>query len=159
MITSITRATLVIISKCVECVDTDTLHSSQANSQGCSISSLMANNETLLDTASSLNSLGHSPKAHEIFHCDTKQPLPGMKRKFGEGEREREREGRERAKISCSQPGSLISPPLFKPRPNLAMVPGYPHEAGPGAGAHNNEHAAPGSQDDEWKNIKVVSCS
>ena len=93
MITSITRATLVIISKCVECVDTDTLHCSnesnyyrQANSQGCSISSLMANNETLLETASSLNSLGHSPKAHEIFHCDTKQPLPGLKRKFEGGE-------------------------------------------------------------------------
>ena len=115
----------------------------------------MANNETLLETASSLNSLGHSPKAHEIFHCDTKQPLPGVKRKFGEreAEREREREGG-RAKISCSQ-GSLISPPLFKPRPNLAMVPGYPHEAGPGG--HNNEHAAPGNQEDEWKNIKVVS--
>ena len=138
-------------------VDTDTLHCSnewkyysQANSQGCSISALMANNESLLDTASSLNSLGHSPKAHEIFHCEstnTKQPLPGMKRKFGESEREREREAG-RAKISCSQ-SSLISPPLFKPRPNLAMVPGYPHETGVQAEAGT-------SQEDEWKNIKVV---
>ena len=155
MITSITRATLVIISKCVElrvstlilCTAvTSNKYSSQANSQGCSISTLMANNETLLE-ASSLNSLGHSPKAHEIFHCDTKQSLPGMKRKFGEGERERER-----AKISCSQPGSLISPPLFKPRPNLAMVPGYPHEAAQG----NGQEVAGASQEDEWKNIKVV---
>ena len=162
MITSITRATLVIISKCVElrvstlilctAVTKEATYSSQATSQGCSLSSLMANNEALLDTASSLNSLGHSPKAHEIFHCDTKQSLPGMKRKFGESEREREREGRERAKISCSQPGSLISPPLFKPRPNLAMVPGYPHEAAQG----NGQEVAGASQEDEWKNIKVV---
>ena len=111
----------------------------------------MANNETLLE-ASSLNSLGHSPKAHEIFHCDTKQPLPGMKRKFGDAEREREAG---RAKISCSQ-GSLISPPLFKPRPNLAMVPGYPHEAAQANGAVSHE-AGGASQEDEWKNIKVVS--
>ena len=110
----------------------------------------MANNETLLE-ASSLNSLGHSPKAHEIFHCDTKQPLPGMKRKFGDAEREREAG---RAKISCSQ-GSLISPPLFKPRPNLAMVPGYPHEAAQANGAVSHE-AGGASQEDEWKNIKVV---
>ena len=82
--------------------------------------------ETLLETVATT-----SPKATDIFHCETlasKPALPGVKRKFPESEREREREGG-RAKISCSQ-GSLISPPLFKPRPNLAMVPGYPHEAG-----------------------------
>ena len=104
--------------------------------------------ETLLETAAT-----SSPKATDIFHCETlanKPPLPGVKRKFGESERERE--GRERAKISCSQPGSLISPPLFKPRPNLAMVPGYPHEAAQG----NGQEVAGASQEDEWKNIKVV---
>ena len=147
---------------CTAVTTNEAKYYSQANSQGCSISSLMANNETLLDTASSLNSLGHSPKAHEIFHCDTKQSLPGMKRKLGENEREREREAG-RAKISCSQPGSLISPPLFKPRPALAMVPGYPHsphEAAQANGAVNHEMVGPGaSQEDEWKNIKVVSCS
>ena len=116
----------------------------------------MANNETgLLESGPGP---AFSPKANEIFHCEgpgTKLPLPGLKRKFG-GEAEA---SGPRPKLSCSAGASLISPPLFKPRPNLAMVPGYPHEAGPGAGAHNNEHTAPGNQEDEWKNIKVVSCS
>jgi len=76
-----------------------------------------------------------------------------MKRKLADAEREREREAG-RAKISCSQ-GSLISPPLFKPRPNLAMVPGYPHEAGQANGGLNHEAGGP-SQEDEWKNIKVM---
>ena len=161
VITRITRATLVvIISKMclvltlIHCSNSST-HYRQAVSQGCEISTLMANHETLLDTASSLNSLGHSPKATEIFHCDSasSKGLPGLKRKFGESEREREREGG-RAKISSSQ-ASLISPPLFKPRPNLAMVPGYPHEAPLGnTGAVSREQEA--SQEDEWKNIKVV---
>ena len=109
--------------------------------------------ETLLETAAT-----SSPKATDIFHCETlanKPPLPGVKRKFGESERERE--GRERAKISCSQPGSLISPPLFKPRPNLAMVPGYPHEAAQGNGGGVGQEGGAASQEDEWKNIKVVS--
>ena len=108
--------------------------------------------ETLLETAATT-----SPKATDIFHCETlanKPPLPGMKRKFGENEREREREAG-RAKISCSQPGSLISPPLFKPRPALAMVPGYPHEAAQANGAVSQEGGG-ASQEDEWKNIKVV---
>ena len=57
---------------------------------------------------------------------------------------------------------SLISPPLFKPGAALAMVPGYPHESGPGGPgtsgtSNNNDTAAGHSQDDEWKNIKVVS--
>ena len=107
--------------------------------------------ETLLETAATT-----SPKATDIFHCETvanKPPLPGMKRKLADAEREREREAG-RAKISCSQ-GSLISPPLFKPRPNLAMVPGYPHEAGQANGGVNHEAGGP-SQEDEWKNIKVV---
>ena len=116
----------------------------------------MANNETgILESGPGP---AFSPKANEIFHCEgagTKLPLPGLKRKFG-GEAEA---SGPRPKLSCSSGASLISPPLFKPRPNLAMVPGYPHEAGPAAGAHNNEHAAPGNQEDEWKNIKVVSCS
>ena len=104
--------------------------------------------ESLLETTATT-----SPKATDIFHCESltglasKPPLPGLKRKFGESEREREREAG-RAKISCSQ-SSLISPPLFKPRPNLAMVPGYPHEGGLQA-------EAGASQEDEWKNIKVV---
>ena len=113
--------------------------------------------ETLLETAATT-----SPKATDIFHCETianKQPLSGMKRKLGENEREREREAG-RAKISCSQPGSLISPPLFKPRPALAMVPGYPHsphEAAQTNGAVNHDAGGAGtSQEDEWKNIKVV---
>ena len=107
--------------------------------------------ETLLETAATT-----SPKATDIFHCESllanKPPLPGVKRKFGEPEREREAG---RAKISCSQ-GSLISPPLFKPRPALAMVPGYPHEAAQANGAVNHEGGG-ASQEDEWKNIKVVS--
>ena len=162
VITRITRATLVvIISKMclvltlIHCSNSST-HYRQAVSQGCEISTLMANHETLLDTASSLNSLGHSPKATEIFHCDSasSKGLPGLKRKFGESEREREGG---RAKISSSQ-ASLISPPLFKPRPNLAMVPGYPHEAAPlgnTGGVSREQEAGPG-QEDEWKNIKVV---
>ena len=110
--------------------------------------------ESLLETTATT-----SPKATDIFHCESltglasKPPLPGLKRKFGESEREREREAG-RAKISCSQ-SSLISPPLFKPRPNLAMVPGYPHEAAQANGAVSHE-AGGASQEDEWKNIKVV---
>ena len=115
----------------------------------------MANNESLLETASSLSSLSHSPKANEIFHCDSvnlNTKLPGLKRKFGDSE-----SSGVRAKVPCSQ-GSLISPPLFKPRPNLAMVPGYPHEAQPqGNGGVTQEVG--GSQEDEWKNIKVVRIS
>ena len=95
-----------------------------------------------------------SPKATEIFHCESlATKLPGLKRKFGENERE---SLGGRAKVPCSQgQGFLISPPLFKPRPNLAMVPGYPHEAQPqGNGGVTQEVG--GSQEDEWKNIKVV---
>ena len=120
----------------------------------------MANNETGILESGPGPASGHafSPKATEIFHCEAagaKLPLPGLKRKFGtDGE-----SSGPRPKLACSSGASLISPPLFKPRPNLAMVPGYPHEAGPTASGHNNEHAAPGNQEDEWKNIKVVSCS
>ena len=124
----------------------------QAHNAGCSVSTLMTS-DTLLETA-----IMTSPKANEIFHCEgVTTKLPGTKRKFGESERDREG----RAKISCGQgPGqtSLISPPLFKPRPNLAMVPGYPHEAAPlgnTGGVSREQEAGPG-QEDEWKNIKVV---
>ena len=113
----------------------------------------MATNDSLLDTGSSgHHGAGVSPKANEIFHCEAANTkLPGLKRKFigvgGETETSR-------AKLACSA-ASLISPPLFKPRANLAMVPGYPHENG---GPHDN--AAPAqNQEDEWKNIKVVSSS
>ena len=111
--------------------------------------------ETLLETAATT-----SPKATDIFHCETlasKPVLPGVKRKFPESERDREREREReggRAKISCSQ-GSLTSPPLFKPRPNLAMVPGYPHEA-PQTNGGVGQEGGGASQEDEWKNIKVV---
>ena len=98
--------------------------------------------ESLLETATMT-----SPKATEIFHCESvASKVPGLKRKLCESEREREGG---RGKIS-----SLISPPLFKPRPNLAMVPGYPHEAATQNGTREQE-AGP-SQEDEWKNIKVV---
>ena len=54
----------------------------------------------------------------------------------------------------------MVSPPLFKPRPNLGTDPGYSHEAGAGAGADNHvNHEATANQEDEWKNIKVVSWS
>lgn len=122
---------------------------------GCSISTLMATNDSLLDTGSSghHSSAGVSPKANEIFHCEAANTkLPGLKRKFigvgGDTEPSR-------AKLACSA-ASLISPPLFKPRANLAMVPGYPHENGTGASNHDN---AAQNQEDEWKNIKVVSSS
>lgn len=121
----------------------------------------MANNETGILEPGQGPTSGNtfSPKANEIFHCEgaaAKLPLPGLKRKFGDTEG-----SGPRPKLACSNGAgaSLISPPLFKPRSNLAMVPGYPHEAGHGAGGHNNEHAATGNQEDEWKNIKVVSCS
>ena len=100
--------------------------------------------ESLLETATIT-----SPKATEIFHCESVgTKLPGLKRKLCESEREGDGG---RGKISCGPAqASLISPPLFKPRPNLAMVPGYPHEAAP------REQEAGPSQEDEWKNIKVV---
>ena len=129
-------------------------HCRQAHTAGCSLTTFVANNETgILESGPGP---AFSPKANEIFHCEgagAKLPLPGLKRKFG-GDAESSA-SRPKVAASAGSGASLISPPLFKPRPNLAMVPGYPHEAGPGG--HNNEHAAPGNQEDEWKNIKVVS--
>ena len=127
-----------------------------AHKAGCSLATYMANNDSLLEPSGPVSpGSGHSPKANEIFHCESATAkLPGLKRKFGGvGE---PAEG-SRPKLSCTS-SSLISPPLFKPRPNLAMVPGYPHEAaagvgvGVGAGASHDTN-----QEDEWKNIKVVS--
>jgi len=125
----------------------------QAHAAGCSVTTLMANNESLLETVPSpASSVSFSPKANEIFHCEaaSSAKLPGLKRKMVGGDTEAIR-----AKISCtSSSSSMISPPLFKPRPNLAMVPGYPHEAA-GAANHVN-HEAAANQEDEWKNIKVM---
>ena len=122
--------------------------SRQAHAAGCSVTTLMANNDSLLETGPSpASSISFSPKANEIFHCEaTSTKLPGLKRKIVGGDTD----NNIRAKISCSSSNSMISPPLFKPRPNLAMVPGYPHEANT-----NQENAA--NQEDEWKNIRVVS--
>ena len=114
----------------------------------------MANNENGILESGPGPASGHafSPKANEIFHCEaaSSAKLPGLKRKMVGGDTEGIR-----AKISCtSSSSSMISPPLFKPRPNLAMVPGYPHEA---SGAANHvSHEAAANQEDEWKNIKVV---
>ena len=84
-------------------------------------------------------------QATEIFHCELPSKLPGLKRKAeGEGGQGG------RAKLPCSQP-ALLSPPLYKPVPApLAMVPGYPHDPAQDTGQANT------SQEDEWKNIKVV---
>ena len=66
--------------------------------------------------------------------------------------------GESRVKMSCSSAGSLVSPPLFKPRANLAMVPGFPHENGSVSGGGQADNATSNTnQEDEWKNIKVVS--
>ena len=142
----------------------------QALAAGCSLSTFMANNEREVLEPGPDTSIHHltafSPKATEIFHCEPGAgagagagKLPGLKRKLGGGGDTE----LGRAKVSCAGAGagagSLISPPLFKPRPNLAMVPGYPHEAAQPAAATPaaGEHSGQGHQEDEWKNIKVVS--
>jgi len=128
-----------------------------AHKAGCSLATYMANNDSLLEPSGPVSpGSGHSPKANEIFHCESATAkLPGLKRKFGgvadpgEGSR---------PKLTCTS-SSLISPPLFKPRPNLAMVPGYPHETAAGVGVGVSVGAGAShdtNQEDEWKNIKVM---
>ena len=113
----------------------------------------MATNDTLLESGHQPGQV--SPKANEIFHCEAgSTKLPGLKRKLMVGSDA----GESRVKMSCSSAGSLVSPPLFKPRPNLAMVPGFPHENGSVSGGGQADNATSNTnQEDEWKNIKVVS--
>ena len=131
-------------------------YSRLAMTAGCSPSTYLTNNESLLEPSDP----HFSPKANEIFHCESAMDSkpPGLKRKGPEIDHSR-------SKLPRAQP-SLISPPLlptgpsfqlYKPNSNLAMVPGYPHDPQVGAGSATGQDAG-ASQEDEWKNIKVVSC-
>jgi len=125
-----------------------------AMTAGCSPSTYLTNNESLLEPSDP----HFSPKANEIFHCEPTidSKPPGLKRKGPEIDHSRSKQPR-------AQP-SLISPPLlptgpsfqlYKPNNNLAMVPGYPHDPQNGAGSATTQDAG-ASQEDEWKNIKVM---
>ena len=78
---------------------------------------------------------------------------PGLKRKGPEIATSNSKHSRSR--LSLMSPPLLPTGPSFQlpsPKSNIALVPGYPH-AGPESSSQQDGGV---SQEDEWKNIKVV---
>ena len=119
-------------------------------SSDCSPSTFLANNESLLEPSDNQRFI---PAANEIFQCEAAESkVSGFKRK-------NKPEKDDVSKLPRTQL-CMTSPPLLPTGPsfplnnlssNLAVVSGYPPDM---KGAAQDAEAG---QEDEWKNIKVVS--
>ena len=116
----------------------------------CSPSTFLANNQSLLEHQENQRFI---PATNDIFQCEeSESKSSGFKRK-------NVTVNDDVSKLPRIQPSLKSTPvlptgpsfPSYKSNSNLAMVSGYPRE--PQATAQD----AGASQEDEWKNIKVVS--
>jgi hypothetical protein len=121
-----------------------------AMASSCSPSTFLANNQSLLEQEDNQCFI---PASNDIFQCEEAETKSsGFKRK-------NITVNDDISKLSRIQPSSTSPPvlptgpsfPSYKSNSNLAMVSGYPRE--PQVTAQDTG----ASQEDEWKNIKVVS--
>ena len=111
-------------------------------SSDCSSSTFLANNESLLEPSDNQRFI---PAANEIFQSEAAESkVSGFKRK-------NKPEKDDVSKLPRTLLPTGPSFPLNKLSSNLAVVSGYPHNT---QGAAQDAEAG---QEDEWKNIKVVS--
>ena len=121
-----------------------------AMASNCSPSTFLANNQSLIEQEDNQRFI---PPANDIFQCEeaeTKSSALKRKNKVVNDDM---------SKLPRIQPSSTSPPvlptgpsfPSYKSHSNLAMVSGYPRE--PQVAAQD----AGVGQEDEWRNIKVVS--
>ena len=119
-------------------------------SSDCSPSTFLANTESLLEPSDNQRFI---PAANEIFQFEAAESkVSGFKRK---NKPEKDDVSKlPRTQLCMTSPPLLPtgpSFPLYKSSSNLAVVSGYPH------GTQGAAQDAEAGQEDEWKNIKVVS--
>ena len=118
----------------------------------CNPSTFLANNQSLLEHEDNQRFI---PATNDIFQCEeAEKKSSGFKRK-------NKAVLDDISKLPRIQPSSTSPPvlltgpsfPSYKSNSNLAMVSGYPREPQVTAKDAGASHG----QEDEWKNIKVVS--
>ena len=116
----------------------------------CSPSTFLFNNESLLEPSDKQRFI---PAENEIFQCEAVElKSSGFKRK---NKPEKDDVSKLPRTQLCLTSTTLLptgpSFPLYKLSSNFAVVSGYPHDT------QGSAQDAEAGQEDEWKNIKVVS--